>query len=252
LDAARIFTGRGLSMLIRHCVFLLMLPAAASSGMAGSLQVSPVNVEVFAPAAAAVIKARNDGARPLTVQIRVYRWSQDGGRERMEQTTDVVASPPMAKIPPAGEYTIRVVRLDKLPNKTEESFRLVVDEIPDRMGERSGAVNLVVRQSIPVFFRPMQAGRPNIDWTIERRAGEQHLVAVNHGDRRLRLAKVVLRDRSGTTVSFGNGLTGYVLAKSSMSWPFPAGSSLGTRGVIELSALTDLGPMNASIAPPGR
>jgi fimbrial chaperone protein len=239
-------------MLIKHCVAPLLLLAAASSSMAGSLQVSPVNVEVVAPTLAAVIKARNEGARPLTVQIRIYRWSQDSGRERLEETTDVVASPPMAKIPPASEYTVRIVRVDKRPNKTEESFRLVVDEIPDQSGQRSGAVNLVVRHSIPVFFRPMPAGRPNIAWMIERRAGSEHLVAVNHGDRRLRLAKVTLRDRSGAVVSFGNGLTGYVLAKSAMSWPFPARSSLGGRGDIELSTLTDLGPMNASIPQPGR
>jgi fimbrial chaperone protein len=239
-------------MLTKHGVLFLVLLAAASSSMAGSLQVSPVNVEVFAPAAAAIIKVRNDGGRPLTMQIRVYRWSQDSGREHLEQTTDVVASPPMAKIPPAGEYTIRVVRVDKRPNKAEESFRLVVDEIPDQSGQRSGAVNLVVRHSIPVFFRPTPAGRPNVAWTIERRAGGEHLVAVNRGDRRLRLAKVSLRDRAGTLVSFGNGLTGYVLAKSAMSWPFPAKSSLGARGSIELSALTDLGPMHASIPQPGR
>jgi fimbrial chaperone protein len=239
-------------MLIRHGVALLLLLAAAGSGMAGSLQVSPVNVEVLAPTLAAIVKARNEGARPLSVQIRIYRWSQDGGRERLEQTTDVVASPPMAKIPPAGDYTIRVVRVDKRPARTEESFRLVVDEIPHPSSQRSGAVNLVLRHSIPVFFRPAPAGRPNIGWTIDRRAGGEHLVAVNHGDRRLRLAKVTLRDRSGTIVSFGNGLTGYVLAKSAMSWPFPARSSLGARGDIELSALTDLGPMNASIPQPGR
>jgi fimbrial chaperone protein len=61
---------------------------------AASLQVSPVLVEVMAPGATATITVRNDGTAPLAAQMRIFRWSQSDGEERLEATEDVVASPP--------------------------------------------------------------------------------------------------------------------------------------------------------------
>ena len=67
---------------------------------AASLQVTPVMIEVAAPGAATTVKLRNDGATPLNAQIRVFRWSQVNGEDKLEPTTDVVASPPLTKLSP--------------------------------------------------------------------------------------------------------------------------------------------------------
>jgi fimbrial chaperone protein len=236
-----------------YTAFLLLLPAASLPCIAGSLQVSPVNLEVVTPGSATLIKARNQGTRPLTVQVRIFRWVQTGGTDKLEPAAEVVASPPMAKLQPASDYTIRIVRIAKAPVRAEESYRLVVDEIPEQSALQSGTVNLLLRHSIPVFFRPAAAGAPRITWLVEHRRGGSYLTATNHGDRRLRLAMVNIKDRSGTIVSFGAGLTGYILSGSSMSWPFPdKAPSLSTKGEFELSAMTDLGLLSVSIPQHGR
>jgi fimbrial chaperone protein len=74
----------------------LLLPGcfAAGSACAASLQVAPVLLDIAAPAAAAMVTLRNTGATPIATQIRVFRWVQEEGRERLEPTADVVASPP--------------------------------------------------------------------------------------------------------------------------------------------------------------
>src|SRR5215472_2555055 len=69
-----------------------------ASSWAASLQVAPVLVEVAAPGAASTLKLRNEGSAPINVQIRVFRWSQTNGEEKLEPTGDVVASPPLAKL----------------------------------------------------------------------------------------------------------------------------------------------------------
>src|SRR5207302_3878346 len=53
---------------------------------AASLQVAPVNIEVQAPAAAATLRLHNVGTRPLNAQLRVFRWSQENGEEKLEPT----------------------------------------------------------------------------------------------------------------------------------------------------------------------
>ena len=69
---------------------VLLLPAwfAASGAAAASLQVAPVLLEVVAPGAAATVTLRNNGAKPIATQVRVFRWIQQAGgsgwsRQRM-------------------------------------------------------------------------------------------------------------------------------------------------------------------------
>lgn len=70
-------------------------------------------------------------------------------------------------------------------------------------------------------------------------------MARNEGGRRLRIAKLRVKDGAGRVVSFGDGLAGYVLAGATMRFVAPGGApSLGGRASI--SAETDLGPLNAS------
>src|SRR5690242_18933580 len=99
-------------------------PCFPALAPAGSLQVAPVGIEVAAPGAASSIKLRNEGATPINAQIRVFRWIQAKGEERLEPTGDVVASPPMVHIGPGAEFIVRLVRVTKQLVSAEESYRL--------------------------------------------------------------------------------------------------------------------------------
>ena len=67
----------------------------------------------------------------------------------------------------------------------------------------------------------------------------------NAGGRRVRLSRMRVADRGGNMTSFGDGLVGYALAGSTMSWsrPVPRGF---TGGSASISAQGDTGPINAS------
>ena len=127
---------------------------AIDPSWAASLQVAPVKVEVASPGAATTVKLRNEGTTSLNAQIRVFRWSQVNGEDKLEPTTDVVASPPLTKLSPKTDYTVRLVRVSKTPVAKEETYRLFIDELPDAANQRNRAVNLLLRYSIPVFFYP--------------------------------------------------------------------------------------------------
>src|ERR1043165_9139521 len=130
--------------------------AASAPATAGTLQVEPVLVDVTAPGAALTITLRNEGTAPIEAQIRVYKWAIVNGKEQLTPTNDVVASPPSVTLTPKGQYVARVVRVSKQPVVGEESYRMLVDQLPDLAQQRNGSVNLMVRYSIPVFF-----GAPN-------------------------------------------------------------------------------------------
>src|SRR5499427_7664467 len=156
---------------------------AADPSWAASLQVTPVMIEVAAPGAATTVKLRNEGTTPLNAQIRVFRWTQVNGEDKLEPTSDVVASPPLAKLAPKVDYTVRLVRVSKAPVSKEETYRLFVDELPDAANQRNQAVNLLLRYSIPVFFYPATGAPASLTWSVDHSGGRLSVVAKNSGDR---------------------------------------------------------------------
>ena len=226
-------------------LLVLVLPAAAS---AASLQVTPVTVDLNAGRKAATLTLTNVDSEPVNVQARIFRWTREGGQERLEPTTDVVASPPMTRMAPGAVQTIRVVRVSNTPARAEESYRILIDELPDPERQRAGEVAMVLRQSIPIFFAD-RSGAPKVSWRVEPRAGGHDLVARNSGARRLRIADLQLRNPAGGVLYGQPGLAGYVLAGGEMRWSLSIPAGAAGAG-LTVSAATDLGAVNVALAPP--
>ena len=90
---------------------------------------------------------------------------------------------------PNTNYVVRIVRTKKEPVATEETYRLLIDELPGPVTERRATVNMVLRYSIPVFFTAPGAVAAKLKWELQRRNNKQFLVATNDGDRRVRIAR---------------------------------------------------------------
>ncbi|MCI0466361.1 MAG: fimbria/pilus periplasmic chaperone [Beijerinckiaceae bacterium] len=214
--------------------------------LAGSLGISPVIVDVAAPGAAAAITVRNLGTQPASTQLRVYRWLQVNGNDELVETRDVAVSPPFAAIGPNSEQVLRVIRTSKEPFAGEESYRLLVDELPDRSRKTWGTVRIVVRSSIPVFFGPPAQKAAPLQWSAERVAKGLRLTAVNESAGRVRLSNLRLSDDGGKTLSLNNGLAGYVLGRSSRVWSLKttAPNALPPGSRIMISATGNQGPIH--------
>jgi fimbrial chaperone protein len=226
---------------------------AALTAQAAQLQIEPMVVEVTAPGAAATLTLRNELASEANIQIRVFRWSQSDGKETLEPTTDVVASPPAVTMSPGKDYIARIVRVTKRPVSGEEAYRIFIDQLPEPAQKRAQTVNLLVRYSIPAFFTDKQGGAPSVRWSLTSHQGDLVLSAQNDGDRRLRLSSVRLKDSSEATISFGSGLLGYVLNRSLMSWTVPGGShAFRAGGLVSITAESDRGPIHAEASSPPR
>ena len=229
--------------LLALAAFLGGLWAALGVSNATSLQAAPVLIE-FTPAGGATsVSLRNIGRSRFDVQTRIFRWTQKNGQDVLEETEEVVTSPPVATLDSGATYAVRLVRLDNKPVGREEAYRLLVDQLPDEEKMRGGTVSLVMRHSIPVFILPDAARAPKLDWRVSRSGSMLKLHVRNEGGRRVRLSGVSVKV-GGTSVKFGNGLLGYVLAGSEMVWQAPlGGAALG--GTAQVSATTDAGPVNA-------
>lgn len=220
---------------------------SALPAWSGSLQISTTTLEVAAPGMATSMQLRNTGSTPINVQIRAYEWSQAEGAEKLTDTDRLVASPPFATIAPGREFTVRVVRTSVRPDRPEDSFRLLVDELPAGKTNEGLGIRFTVRYSLPVFFSPASSRSAALAWKVAAARGEVRLTAINGGERRTRLAGLRIVDADGRTIAERSGLVGYVLGRSSMSWSLPATHAASLRPTAVLHASTDSGPINVPI-----
>lgn len=193
------------------------------AALAAPLQVSPVSVDLTAPGQTSTVNLRNEGDRPVNIQVRVFSWSQVNGEDQLTPSRDVVASPPAATLQPGTTYTIRIARIAPPLKSGEETYRLLVDQLPEVNLRRSAAsVDMVLRYSIPVFFTERSAGA-DLQWNISREGKSLIAEATNVGNRHAKLAGLAVASAGGK-VSFGEGLNGYVLPGSTRRWIVSAGA----------------------------
>jgi fimbrial chaperone protein len=220
--------------------------AMTGAATASDIRVQPVTVEPLAGARTSSLTLINEEARPVRVQMRVMRWTQGADGDRLSPTSDVVASPPFTTLAPGQQSMVRLVRTAAGPIRGEESYRVLVDEVPEPGDARPGTVNLVLRQSIPVFFSDLPQRASVVDWSVARADGRMWLVAHNTGGRRLRLSDLSIEDHD-EELDRQPGLVGYVLPGATMRWAIDAHQRVLTDPSLRMRAVSDTGLLEVSL-----
>jgi fimbrial chaperone protein len=196
-------------MRIRRAVLLagslLSLAIATAASAKGELQVRGTLIELGVDAAAA--------------QVRVFAWSQQGGQDRLAPTSDIVLSPPIVRIPVGGEQVIRLVRQGPPPAGRDQTFRVVVDELPDKSRPNAAFIAFRMRYVLPLFVRDAVAKPPALSCRIERQGENAALTCANSGGRAAQLGATNLHGAAGEKYELSPGLFGYVLPASIRRWP---------------------------------
>lgn len=204
------------------CGVLAMAPAVAAG-----LQVTPTSLTLQAKQSADGLWLSNTGSKPLQAQVRVYRWTQENDEERFEATRALAISPPMLELAPGGRQLVRVIRLGA-PPAAEESYRLIVDELPPGDQDRPAGLQFVLRYSVPVFLAPAgdAALAPELRAQLSFEGEQARLSVHNRGGLHAQLADLVFVDAHGGRHAIASGLLGYALAGQRMRWPLAASAEL--------------------------
>lgn len=209
----------------------LFLPIAASAAEApGSVLIWPVNPVIEGEDRATALWLENPGTTPVTLQVAIYSWAQLDGKNAYAIQQDIVASPPIITVLPGSKQLVRLSRITQPPTQTERPYRVIVDEIPVDIADKSeprpaAAISFRMRYSLPLFSYAVGAGAkaiakskvappaPKLRWSIAE-DGEGNLIEIgNDGPVHARLTDVSF---AGQTLSAG--LLGYALPGSSMQW----------------------------------
>jgi len=184
----------------------------AGASQAAAFRISPIGVEIPAAQRAETVTVTNTDVEPVNLQVRIFKWSQVDGEDRLDPTNEVIASPPAASIPAGKSYTIRIARRAIGPVATEQTYRLFIDELPKPIDPKASGqgVSMVLRTSMPVFVVDKKQSA-TLNWRVWSDVKGVHVEASNSGQRHGRISSLKLQQGGGAAVDFGSGLNGYVL-----------------------------------------
>jgi fimbrial chaperone protein len=203
---------------ILSCVAALAMSQATAAR--GQLQAGPTLVEIAPGASAGRMTLSNTGDTAVSAQVRVFRWTQVDGEDRLTPTQDVVLSPGIARIEPGAQQVVRVVRQGNVASGQDQTYRIVVDELPPPADQApEPGINFRMRYVVPVYARTAGATAPAL--ACELRAAV--LACTNTGGQAAQLGATRLIDKNGKLVALSRGLFGYVLPNARRQWPLESG-----------------------------
>jgi fimbrial chaperone protein len=243
----------------------LLWTLANGDAVAATLQISPVTIEFSAAEVATGLTLRNPGDAPLYGQVRVFQWSEAHGEDVLTPTGDVIASPPLIEIAPHSDQLVRLVRANATGASPqgasgsagsggaaalEQSYRILIDELPAPGTPGAEGVTIRLRYSVPVFVDASGAGmaRPLLAWRLVHGPQGYALRADNSGTKRAQIAAVSLFDDAGHHWDVTHGLLGYALARQSRQWsvPVPADAKFG--GQLKVRATVNTLPLEDTVS----
>jgi fimbrial chaperone protein len=233
----------------------LLCALGAADAAAATLQISPVTIEFSAAEVATGLTLRNPGDAPLYGQVRVFQWSEAQGEDVLTPTGDVIASPPLIEIAPHSDQLVRLVRTNASATTSasppvEQSYRILIDELPAPGTPGAEGVTIRLRYSVPVFVDAPGAGaaKPLLAWRLVQGPQGYVLRADNAGTRRAQIAAVSLFDEAGHHWDVTRGLLGYALARQSRQWsvPVPADAKFG--GQLKVRATVNTLPLEDTVS----
>src|SRR5206468_11183845 len=135
--------GRRPSAIFAALLLAVVTPAGAAS--AGSVQIDPVSIELPHDRNSASLSVRNRDSQPISMRVRVYRWSQANGEDVYQDSEDLVVSPPIFTIAPDHR---QLIRIGPRTAAAGTAYRIVLEEIPPAVREGTG-IRVALRINLP-------------------------------------------------------------------------------------------------------
>ncbi len=235
---------------MRTLLALLIVAALAAPASASTFNISPIRAELTGAHHTEALTIMNADDSPVVVQVRVVRWSQKDGAEQLDDTRELLATPPVLQIPANSQQIIRVA-LRREPDPAQElTYRVIFEEVPQAAPREFIGLRVALRLSIPVFVEPAH-GKANAELAWQSRwlpNGQLELAATNNGSGHLQITDFEVQF-PGSLMPLRGVTAKYVLSGSRMSWTLTPPADAIKQGAIPIRGHSDRGDFSADVAP---
>jgi fimbrial chaperone protein len=146
---------------------------------------------------------------------------------------------------PGATQVVRLI-LRQSPQSREATYRILLDQIPPPA--EPGVVHIVLRMSIPIFAQPAIRSFADVQFHLERNAGQIYLVAFNAGNLHESIRDIALTTSDGRKLKEDSNTSPYILAGATRRWHIAAQGSLPLSSeTLQLTALANAGAIEEQV-----
>ena len=162
-------------------------------GFGSSFEVSPIRVTFQPNESSTLMTVRNEGDEKLRLQISVMAWDQrKDGEMVLKPTSDIIFYPTLLTVDPGAQRNLRVGTKGSAVAK-EQSYRIIVEELPPNAKIQGSGVRIVTKMSIPIFITPAKAEIKNVIERITLRGSDVSFDLKNQGNVHIQPREVRLK-----------------------------------------------------------
>lgn len=230
-------------MLLAGLAAAAILPAGAAE-----FTVTPVRIFMTPRDRAVAVTVTNEGADEVVMQADLYSWRQKpDGSDELTLTEDIVLSPPILRVRGKSRQVVRLARLVPPPTSEEQTYRLIVREVPEARplrGPNELGVQVALAFSLPVFITPPGA-KPALQCELKR-AGQEAAQAwcENNGRAYAQARSFALVDGKGERIATRDS-GGYILPGIKRSFEITRSAGRLPAGNMKLQVALDDGTTQA-------
>ena len=158
----------------------LMLPQAP----AGAYQVAPMiyDLKPSGSGAATIIRVRNDGDKPLTIELEAEKrmFDENGVESRTPAEDDFVLFPVQAVVQPGKTQAVRVQYVGKADLAQSETYLVTVRQVPIALPDRKeSGVQMVFNFSTMATIVP-EGAKPEVQLVSATREGKDMVLRLRN------------------------------------------------------------------------
>jgi len=225
----------------------LLFSLAALGCQAGSVQLTPVRINLSEAARVAILTVKNTGAEQSVMQVTLNKWTLNGTGYDYKQSQELVITPVTFRLAPGKQQIVRIGLRGKAPVQAELAYRLLVEEVPPPAKQTVTGTRLVVRHDLPVFVTPMDAPKASLDVAVDCTSTGAMLKVSNIGNVHAQLLNVLLEEVPVKAVLGRWDSVDYLLPEASRSWLLAKVAPMSGGKSFVVTALTDQGSFTADV-----
>jgi fimbrial chaperone protein len=223
--------------------------AAADTAAASTLSVAPIRVNLSSGTRTAVLTVHNQEDSPVVVQARLAAWSQPQGEDQLDDTRDLLVTPPIFTVPPKGQQVLRIALLREPDAARELDYRLVLSEVPSSTPTETTGLKVALRITLPVFV-DARAAHPDLAWSHQWLAdGTLKVDAQNRGTAHIQIVDFDVQSAGRAAPGLHTETPRYLLPGTVAHWELHPGGGLARDTQLLLHGHSDAGDFTVTSRP---
>jgi fimbrial chaperone protein len=224
--------------------------AAADGAAAGALSVAPIRIELSPAKRTAVLTVRNQDDSPVVVQARPAAWSQVQGEDQLDDTGELLVTPPIFTIPPKGQQVLRIA-LRREPDPARElDYRLVLAEVPPAAAAETTGLRVALRITLPVFVAPQAHVAADLAWSHRWLAdGALEIQAHNRGTAHIQILGFDVQSAGSAAGKLHTDTPHYLLPGTVERWELHGGDGAARDAQLIIQGHSDAGDFTVTSGP---